>query len=111
MMVLPLGVLGFFWGWSERRDLERWSAQSSDKLQKGVNHYYFRQAHKAIVCGVLFGFFTHAVGLFRWRTSDSVENIVANISAFTGFLVLGAFVGMIVGAITRRNLVRRLSAT
>jgi hypothetical protein len=104
--------LVFFWGWSERHDLERWSAQSSDRLREGVNHYFSRQAGKAIVCGALFGFFAHALGLFRFRplrTWDSLENIGANISALTGFLLLGALVGMIVGAITRRNLVRRLS--
>jgi hypothetical protein len=109
IIVLPLGVLGFVWGWSERYDLERWATQSSDRLKKGINRYSFRQTGKAIVCGVLFAFFHYEIGFVPYRTWDTTENIIADISTFTAPLLVAALVGLIVGAITRRNLVRRLS--
>jgi GYF domain 2 len=108
MIVLPLCVLGFVWGWSEKVHLERWS--SGARLEKAINRYVLRQIAKAIVCGAFFGLFTYGLGSFRsFRPWDSEANIAANIFGLLGFALLAAPVGLAVGIFSRRNLRQRLS--
>src|SRR6267378_6454353 len=76
MIVIPLCILGFAWGLSERIDLNRWSAQGRLRLDRALKRHVLRQVGKAIVCGALFGLFTFEMGLYRsFRPWDSEENI------------------------------------
>jgi len=109
LIVIPFCVLGFVWGSSERFYLER-MAQSSARFEKAINRYTWRQTGKALLCGVLFAFFTHGLGLFRsFKPWDSETNIAANISSISAYAWLAIPVGLLVGIFTRRNLKRRLS--
>jgi hypothetical protein len=110
LIILPLGVLGFIWGSSERLRLERWCAQSGAQSEKAINWYVVRQTGKAFVCGVLFGLFTYGIGSFRsFRPWDSEANISANVFGVLGFGLLAVPVGLLVGIFCRRNLRRKLS--
>ncbi len=103
LIVLPLCVLGFVWGWSERLHLERWS--SSARLEKAINRYALRQTGKAIVCGAFFGLFTYGIGVFRsFQPWDSEANITANIFGILGFALIAVPLGLVVGIVSRRNL-------
>jgi len=108
LIVIPLCVLGFVWGSTERFHLER-AAQSSARFEKAINRYTLRQIGKAMVCGVLFALFTYGIGLFRsFKPWDSEANIGANISSILGFAFLAVPIGLLGGIFSGRNLKRRL---
>jgi len=91
LVVLPLGVLGFVWGWRERFFLEYLSAEGGDRLERAVRRSPMRQTGEAMICGVLFGLFTYGLGLFRsFRPWDSEPNVIANLSAVFGFALSAA---------------------
>jgi hypothetical protein len=109
LIVLPLCVLGFLWGWSEKLTLERCSAEGEDRLKEAIRRSALRQTGKAMMCGIIFGVFTYGLGLFRsFRPWDSDANIKANISSVFAFALLAAPVGILVGILSKRNLLRRL---
>jgi hypothetical protein len=108
LVVLPLGVLGFAWGCSERFLLEH--VFGSDRLDRTVRRSPLRQTGEAMICGVIFGLFTYGLGVFRsFRPWDSEPNITANLSAIFAFALLAAPLGLLVGVVSRRNLLRRIS--
>jgi hypothetical protein len=107
MIVLPLCVLGFVWGWSEKVHLERWS--SGARLEKAINQYVLRQIAKAIVCGAFFTLFAYGIGLFRFQPWDTEANITANVGRTLGFVLPWALVGLFIGIFSLRNLRQRLS--
>jgi hypothetical protein len=104
LVIVPLGVLGFAWGWGERFFLERVSAQGSDQLEWAVRQSPMRQTGEAMICGALFGFFVaYAADLFN------LTQLAVNTTRLFGFALLAAPVGFFVGILSRRNLMRRLS--
>lgn len=110
LIVLPLCILGFLWGWSEKLTLQRCSTEGVEQLEKAIRRSALRQTGKAMMCGIIFGVFTYGLGLFRsFRPWDSDANIKANISSVFAFALLAAPVGILVGILSKRNLLRRLS--
>jgi hypothetical protein len=110
MVVLPLTVLGFIWGYTERFGLERSAKASSEQFHKAIRRNVLRQVGKAILCGLAFGFFTHWLGYVRrFAPWDNTENIIANATAVLGYALLAVPVGLVVGIVSRQSLVRRLS--
>jgi hypothetical protein len=109
-IVLPLGLLGALWGFSERAKLVRSANQGAAILLRTVQKTVGRQVAKAMLCGMAFGVF---VNLFlRARASlpwDTLENVAANLSNSLSFAFLAIPVGVVVGYSLRRNLFRKLS--
>ena len=110
LIVLPLCILGFTWGWSERLTLERSFAQGNVQFEKAIDRYVFRQTGKAIVCGLVFALFTHGIGIKSFQSWDTHEDIVANVSRFLGNVLPAVPVGIVVGIFSSRALRRRLAA-
>jgi hypothetical protein len=108
-IILPITVLSFVWGWSERSRLERAAADNRVKLEEAARSTLLWNSGKAIACGAAFGLFTYGLGHVRafqpWTTE---ENIVANLKGVTQFVVLAIPVGLLVGIVARRSLLKRL---
>jgi hypothetical protein len=65
----------------------------------------------AMICGVMFGLFTYASGLFRtFQPWEDVATVRDNIMGVIAFAIVAAPVGALVGAFSRRNLRRHLSS-
>jgi hypothetical protein len=107
IFVAPLCVLGFLWGYIERRILERAIAAGADQLDLGG--VIGRHAAAGMMCGAAFFLFSSFV--LPGRAGDSKDNILAHLSEVPAGLIGGLIVGAIVGAITLRGLRRRVSPT
>jgi sulfite exporter TauE/SafE len=110
LVVLPVVVLGFVWGLSERYRLERAIGNDGSIVDRLLRTAVWRNIGKAIVCGVAFGLLTCGLGRFRaLHPWDSADNIEANVLGVLAFAVVAAPIGLIVGISVRRNLSRRLN--
>jgi hypothetical protein len=111
IIVIPLTVLGLIWGYSERAKLVRSASQSAASLTAVIRRTISRQVGKAMLCGMTFGvivnLFLGARSSFRW---DSPEHVAANLSEALGFVLLAIPLGLAVGYIFRRNLIRKFGA-
>jgi hypothetical protein len=109
-VVLPVGFLGFLWGWSERRRLERVSANGVSQLNVSIRRIVSRQTLKAMMCGIVFGIFFHGLRQFPgFRSFDSTGNLRDDSYMVLSFMLLAIPVGIVVGVLFKRNLLRRLS--
>jgi hypothetical protein len=105
----PMCILGFLWGWSERISLERCAGASSGQREKSIRRTVMRQVIKGMICGAIFMLFIVGTGLIPMlRPWDRKSNILFNLENLLGCLVWGALVGLAVGIVLRRNLLRRL---
>jgi hypothetical protein len=108
-VVLPLGFLGFLWGWSERLRLEHVSSEGIGQLEVSIRRSVSRQTLKAMTCGAIFGLFIYGLGHFpSFQSWDSVANIKNNIYKLLGAAILAIPLGVIVGVLFKRNMLRRL---
>jgi hypothetical protein len=111
LIVLPLCALGFLWGWSEKIELRRRLARRNRDPSHAINGWILRQTGMAMTCGVMFGLFTYASGLFRtFQPWEDVAAVRDNIMGVIAFAIVAAPVGTLVGAFSRRNLRRHLSS-
>jgi hypothetical protein len=116
-IVLPLGVLGFGWGWSERRYLEHRLAEPEGTFESAIRHGVPRQTWKGMIAGATYwmfgyGLFSYGISFSRmFHDLDSDANIVANASSLSSFVFNGALCGLCLGFISRRNVLRRLAAS
>jgi hypothetical protein len=113
MFVLPLIFLGLVWGYTERFYLERSAEKSREQFDKAIQQSVWRQVGKAIVCGLAFRIYIHWVGYGpngpKYAPWDNPENIIANTYSVLGFVLLAVPVGLVVGIVSRRSLLRRLT--
>jgi hypothetical protein len=105
--VAPLCVIGFLWGYSERRILER--AIAVDESKPDLGGVIGRHAAVGMICGA--AFFLFASFFLPGRAWDSKDNILANLREVPAGLIGGLIVGVIVGIVTLRSLRRRVSRT
>jgi hypothetical protein len=98
-VILPLWWLGILWGWSERNNLERAAAKGVDQWNVSIRRIVSRQTLKAMICGMTFGIFTYCL-LPGFRLHADFHLVLSlTISAIP--------VGVIVGVLFRRNLIKR----
>lgn len=108
IIILPLGVLGLIWGYTERAKLDRSAHQGSDNLVLTIRQTVRRQVGKAMLCGLAFGIFVMLFSRVRaFLPWDKEEHISANVEKVLSYVLLAIPVGLIVGYVFRRNLVRR----
>jgi hypothetical protein len=96
IIVLPLGVLGFAWGWAERFRLARHTAKGKEQVEIALQGNGFRQMCVAAICSALFWLFLR--GFAPWAVKFG----------FIGLMVLAAPIGAVVGIVSKRNLMRRM---
>ena len=108
-IVLPLCVLGFVWGWSERSHLERAAAHSSSRFKRAITKYVSRQTGKSVFCGIAFTLFMYGLPFVSsFRPSKSPDDMQAYISPVLGGALLAMPIGIAVGVFSRRALKRKL---
>ena len=106
-IVLPFGLLGFVWGWTEKGYLERSIDGEQNNLGKAGQRLILRQLVKAFCCGVAFGLFTYGLGLIRsFQPWDSASRVFDNIISIVAFGLLALPVGFVVGLLFTRKLER-----
>jgi predicted PurR-regulated permease PerM len=111
MIVVPLGILGLIWGYTERATLERNAKAGLKQFDNALRRYVWRQVGKAISCGLAFGIFTYSLGYVeKFAPWNDLVDVMANILQLLGWALLAVPVGLIVGMVSRQNLMRRLSA-
>jgi hypothetical protein len=107
---LPLCVLGWLWGWSERLRLQRAIAGSPDQFDQAISGSRGRQIVTGMVCGVAFILFFFGTGfLLSFKPWNTEDNVLSNLTEIASGLLGGALVGLIVGVIFRRSLHRKFS--
>lgn len=107
LIVLPVGILGFGWGWHERHALREALAEGPAAIAYRMrNGYLFIQVGKGALCGFLFGLFQLATGATTAR--PGTEDIIANLVTLAAPLIVGAVVGLGIGVMVRSSLRRRL---
>jgi hypothetical protein len=109
MLMLPMVLLCFAWGWSERRNLQRWAAHGL--LEQGLSDYVLRQAVKALIVCLLFTLYLILIDLIPAQDLAANPAGIADsmLQVAFGVVVVGTSLGLIVGAVTRKNLRRRLA--
>jgi hypothetical protein len=115
VLVVPLACLGFAWGWSERRYIERCLVDGEGPFKRAIDRSVLRQSCKGAIAGLIYWLFCDALfsaGLLyarAFRAWDGDESTIANISSLADFGIAGAIYGLVLGLISRRNIRRRLS--
>ena len=94
IIILPLGVLGLIWGYTERAKLDRSAHQGSDNLVLTIRQTVRRQVGKAMLCGLTFGIFvmlfSRARAFLPW---DTEEHISANAEKVLNYVQIRANTG------------------
>jgi hypothetical protein len=114
-IVLPLGVLGFGWGWSERLYLERRLAGPQGLFESAIRRGVARQIWKGMIAGAIYWIFGYGIFSLGFSYSrefhnwDSEANMIANASSLSSFVFNGALYGLCLGLISRRNALRKLA--
>jgi hypothetical protein len=72
LIMLPLGVLGFVWGWSERLHLERCFAGGSDRFERAIHRFVLRQPCKSLICAAIFWVLAYGLGFESFRTGTAL---------------------------------------
>jgi hypothetical protein len=98
IVVLPLGLLGFAWGLTERIRLQRCARDSRERLVQAINRNFLHHAVIGAIVGALFWLFLRHVAPWTRITSDS--------TGILGLMLLAAFVGILVGVVSKRTLLR-----
>jgi hypothetical protein len=85
IIILPLGVLGLIWGYTERAKLDRSAHQGSDNLLLTIRQTVRRQVGKAMLYGLAFGIFVMLFSKVRaFLPWDTADHIAANTSGLLG---------------------------
>jgi hypothetical protein len=103
IFVAPLCVLGFLWGYCERRILER--AVAGDKLDLGG--VIGRHAAVGMICGGALLLFHSFV--LPSRPGEGKDIALTSLGMVPAGIIYGLVVGVIVGIIALRSLRRRVS--
>ncbi|MBN8955607.1 MAG: hypothetical protein J0H17_03290 [Rhizobiales bacterium] len=110
IIILPLTILGFVWGYTERAKLVRGAKQGGEQLTSVIRRTMSREIGKAMLCGLAFGLYVRILfpgrNLLPW---DTPERIVTNVSEALGQVLLAIPIGFVVGFFFKRNLFRRFA--
>jgi hypothetical protein len=102
-LVLPVGLVGLLWGWSERLDFQRRPTESLTRLHGPGGDYVFRQVGKGTVAGLL-------LMLLLDLPAIVAKGAWSGAAGLLGSALLGALAGIVVGLLARWRLRRRLAA-
>jgi hypothetical protein len=108
IIILPLTVLGFVWGYTERAKLDRSVNQGRERLLTAIRGTIKRQVGKAMICGLAFGVFLRLFTSSRSRVPwDTLDHVIDNLGQAMGLVLLAIPLGLVVGIVFKRNLSRK----
>jgi hypothetical protein len=106
-IVLPVVVLVFIWGFSERSRLQSAIQQGRAEVDRLIGNSILRNVAKAMAAGVVFGLVTYGLGRFRaYQPWDDTDSIAANVFGVVAFAIVAAPIGFLAGLTLRRALSR-----